>query len=540
MEDFSEQKFKEEFDEIELSMQSMDCIEVITEDDIIKDTDPIGSIIDNLFDNFLIKISLTFDIKFEDLKDLLSSIPFLIKTKKIKHSKIPHKPCSSIKYDPKIDNLDQFPQENLHLSEEEKRNIQMDIEETKLLKLANIPSLGAIHLSVWISDILISIRRSDLESSKRGVVELLNWGGKSLELLMEVLCKIVPIEDVGVADKDLIKSAVVLFQSYTRKLGNGDLNPSLKSKKFLSFTKDVLDYLDKLISAKKSRLIPNIAFFISKTKLNRIKKSSTPMKDFDKLFTKFKEFVEQLIEILSKADEDDFKEWRSGDGPIFKLYIDIISIIVRIHLVKCSFHSGYKIEVREELQSLFSKRKKKIYMLWKYLFHKCETLSRKTYDHIKYVLKLFNIKTLNTEFRGFSICSKAFGMNQFVFDANYTILAFTSLVFDFMGPRKTITVARFDELKHLNPEVDDIKKRMSASEESDLIINIKEILDSDYEIRGVSFNKTTLKQIPELKGEERVNIWNYIRFSTKLSNMTTNENLSMIDNIFYEKCLKIT
>lgn len=439
-------------------------------------------------------------------------------------------------------------------------------------KIDKIGELDMGYASVWIANVQNCIRKSDFDGAMKSVVELCSWGGKIVDLLVEVLCKVTVIDDINFENLNLAEKCSKFLQFYARKKGNSvhvEENPHFKN--------GLMELVEAMATSKKSRLIVHIAFYLSKKTIG--KKSNTPGKEFDSLLDRFKSEATHIFDGKPLDEEDEPDDIIRRDD--FKInYDDPIKTTERVEklcisiLKMCSLggtvSKGTKITVDADLKSLFNRKKKKIYLIWKFILTKSK-YNPQVRKMNKYILKLYNASISDISSRNFSIISPIFGLKDGSSDAIFIICAFLNIIFNKMGIYNTPLEEKKDDSDEKdspdNTDLDDmdedgdcditkntkimdfleygkVSKEDKKSMDKKEIEGINEkwnsfVLEKTLKVRSESYCRISSKELKKLKGRERTSIWFYFRYSCKIVNDVNNVKLLKLEDHYYRKCLNM-
>src|SRR5579872_4658117 len=172
---------------------------------------------------------------------------------------------------------------------------EREIETKKESSIRKIGRLENGYFDVWLSNIQVCIRKCDVEGALKSVIELSEGGFKFLDVVVEKLCKVIPIEDIGCSNPFVIKDCDIFYRYYIKKKSKDEFDEKLKEK--------LIGLIVKLSDSKKSRLIANIMYYFqveTLLKTRSITKSLNSSREFDVIFEEFKN---KMNIFLSEIDD---------------------------------------------------------------------------------------------------------------------------------------------------------------------------------------------------------------------------------------------
>ena len=189
---------------------------------------------------------------------------------------------------------------------------------------------GSGEIDLWKSNLQKMIRRNNVKSSLKSVVELVNTGGNVLTNTINRLTKVIVSEDIGPSTLNLPLLCHDLLLYYNEHSFKNEYQ--LKEK--------ILHLTYNLCLSSKSRIVDNMIHSLT------INRTDT----WDSLFSSFLTNISLIqtcknyMDILDKMDT-------------------CISLIISMHNIKENLEKGHKYN-----HLLLKRKKKKIYRIWQWIF----------------------------------------------------------------------------------------------------------------------------------------------------------------------------
>ena len=207
----------------------------------------------------------------------------------------------------------------------------------------------------WKSNLQKMVRRGKVREALRSVYETISMGGQFLSNIVNRLCKVMVSEECGPGEPWMAKICCEFLEYYEKNKRGNEL------EKDISFQINILLLTKMFCLARKTRIS-----CLMKNYFNNVVDQKIILWDWDKLFEEF----------ISSVEEDDFN---LGSQMLLRL-IDNGSKLER----------GEKLGELEEYQKkLFGRKRKKIYIIWKYILDRSEKLDKRLWEINLYLLKIY-------------------------------------------------------------------------------------------------------------------------------------------------------